>query len=181
MNLSHLNIDISWTLFLDRDGVINERVVGNYVKKVDEFVFTKDAQWAIKKLSNIVGKTIIVTNQQGIGKGLYTHTDLATVHQHMLTQLTQEGGKIDAVYYAPDLASEDNKLRKPNIGMPLQAQQKFPNINFNKSIMVGDSLSDMQMGRNIGAINIWVGTDVIEAHWYNYEFTSLAQFANCEF
>jgi histidinol-phosphate phosphatase family protein len=181
MNLTHLHLDNTWTLFLDRDGVINERVVGDYVKEVDAFVFTQNALQAIQKLSTLVGKTIVVTNQQGIGKGLYTHDALAQVHTHMLHHVTNAGGKIDAVYYAPHLAAENNVLRKPNIGMPLQAQAQFTEINFTKSIMVGDSLSDMQMGRNIGAVCIWVGTDAIDAQWYDYAFKSLADFAACEF
>ena len=181
MNLTHLQINKSWTLFLDRDGVINERVVGDYVKQVHEFVFTHNALLAIKKLSQLVGRAIVVTNQQGIGKGLYTHAALAQVHAHMLSNVTAVGATIDAVYYAPDLAADNNLLRKPNIGMPLQAQQQFTTINFAKSIMIGDSLSDMQMGRNIGALCIWVGTDVIDAQWFDYQFSSLWEFAQCEF
>ncbi len=181
MNLQHLQINKSWTLFLDRDGVINERVVGDYVKQVAEFVFTHNALFAIKKLSKLVGHTIVVTNQQGIGKGLYTHSALAQVHAHMLSNVVAVGATIDAVYYAPDLAADNNLLRKPNIGMPLQAQQQFTDINFTKSIMVGDSLSDMQMGRNIGAVCVWVGTDVIDAQWFDYQFNSLWEFAQCKF
>lgn len=152
------NIDPSWTLFLDRDGVINERLPEDYVKTVSEFKFLPGVVESIAAFSKIVGKIIVVTNQQGISKGLMTKTDLEAIHQFFKNEIHQHGGRIDAIYVAPQLASENSIMRKPAIGMALQAQQDFPEIDFEKSIMVGDTLSDMEFGKRAGMKTIWIGT-----------------------
>jgi histidinol-phosphate phosphatase family protein len=136
-------IDNSWTLFLDRDGVINKKLDNDYVKTINEFEFLPFAEESIAAFSNIFGRIIIVTNQQGIGKGLMTEADLVSVHQHLKNKIMLSNGHIDAIYHAPKLASENSSMRKPNIGMALKAKENFPAIDFNKSIMVGDSVSDM--------------------------------------
>ncbi len=123
-------VDKSWTLFLDRDGVINKRIENDYVKKPDEFHLLPGAVEAIAKLSSHFGRVIVVTNQQGIGKGLYTHDDLAAVHEKLTEAVDHAGGRIDAIYYAPQLAAEKSHMRKPGIGMALLAKEKFPEINF---------------------------------------------------
>jgi HAD superfamily hydrolase (TIGR01662 family) len=67
------------------------------------------------------------------------------------------GGRIDAIYYAPQLSAENSPMRKPGIGMALQAKQEFPEIDFAKSIMAGDSRSDMEFARNAGMKAIFIG------------------------
>lgn len=146
------NINKEWTLFLDRDGVINKKIDGDYVKNVEEFEFLPNAIDTIVECSKVFGKIIVVTNQQGIGKGIMTNRDLEKVHLHMKQKIEEKGGKIDAIYCAPELAIKNSLLRKPNIGMALQAKKDFPKINFNKSIMVGDSASDVEFGKNAGMI-----------------------------
>src|ERR1044071_2736321 len=106
--LPHLTIDKSWTLFLDRDGVINVRFHGDYVKHVGEFEFIPGAVEAIAGFSKIFGKIVVVTNQQGIARGIYTHEDLGAIHAHMKAEVEKAGGKIDAVYYAHQAASENS-------------------------------------------------------------------------
>ena len=91
----------------------------------------------------------IVTNQQGIGKGLMTEQDLQQVHDSMLQQI---GVPITRIYYSPFLAKENNIMRKPQIGMALQAKQDYPDVDFNHAVMVGDSESDMQFGINSGML-----------------------------
>jgi D-glycero-alpha-D-manno-heptose 1-phosphate guanylyltransferase len=152
-------VDKSWTLFLDRDGVINERIVDGYVKNVEEFIFNEGVVETIKKLSAVVGRIVVVTNQQGIGKGLMTTDDLNKVHDFMLSEIERAGGRIDNIYFAPGLASPTNELRKPNIGMAIQAKKDFPEINFSKSVMIGDSPSDMAFGKNAGMKTIFVGKE----------------------
>jgi histidinol-phosphate phosphatase family protein len=144
------NITQEWTLFLDRDGVINVLRVNDYVKSLDEFVFNKGAIEAIKILNEYFNKVIVVTNQQGIGKGLYSHETLDEIHKHMQQSIEQKGGKIDQVFYAPQLSKENSPMRKPNIGMALAAQKLFPEIDFTKSLMIGDSNGDMQFADNAG-------------------------------
>ena len=158
MNIfSDLKVDNQWTLFLDRDGVINLHFPKDYVKNWDEFFFLEGALDAITHFSNMFGKIVVVTNQQGVGKGKMTEDTLRNIHNNMLNEITANGGKIDAVYAATALAEEDVLgLRKPKIGMGLQAQTDFPTIDFSKSIMVGDSITDMQFGRNLGMYTIHI-------------------------
>lgn len=152
-------IDKSWTLFLDRDGVINHRIPGAYVQKPEEFDFFEGVPAAIAQLSRQFGKIVVVTNQQGIGKRLMTKEDLDIVHFEMCAAVEAAGGRIDAVYYCPLLASENPFCRKPQAGMGLQAQKDFPEIDFKKSVMVGDSLSDMGFGSALGMVNVLVETN----------------------
>lgn len=157
MSLNLPNIDNSWTLFLDRDGVINRKLENDYVKSVKEFEFLPQVLDAIKLFSNRFHKIVIVTNQQGISKGLMTEKDLQTVHTHLIEEVKKKGGKIDATYYAPQLAEENSPMRKPNIGMALAARNDFPKIDFKKSIMVGDSISDMEFALNANMFAVFIG------------------------
>ena len=81
--LRQLNIDSTWSLFLDRDGVINKKLDNDYVKNVYEFEFVEGAQVSIQKMTKLFGRLFLVTNQQGIGKGIMTHEDLKVVHDYM--------------------------------------------------------------------------------------------------
>jgi histidinol-phosphate phosphatase family protein len=170
-------VDKSWTLFLDRDGVINTRIVGDYVKKADEFIFLPGALQAIAQLSAHFGKIIVVTNQQGIGKGLYTHDDLTLVHSKMKDEVELAGGRIDAIFYAPNLSAENSPLRKPGIGMALNAQKIFPQIDFAKSIMVGDTESDMQFAHNAGMKSVFCCESNSDVR-ADLKVSSLAEFAS---
>ena len=155
---SIFNFDNSWTIFLDRDGVINQRIPGSYVKNTEEFIFLPGAIEAVKKLSNTFGRIIVVTNQQGIGKGLITQEQADEVNSFMISEITKAGGRIDSVYVCPALASAENNCRKPNPDMAIQAQKDFPEIDFHKSIMIGDSISDMKFGQNLGMKTILIAT-----------------------
>lgn len=151
------SIDISWTLFLDRDGVINVELDNDYIRSVDAFVFYPNIKEAIAKLSSVFGKIIIVTNQRGVGRGLMTESALHQIHTHMLYEIKSGGGDIHAIYFAPDV--DKNALnRKPNIGMALQAKSDFPTIDFNKSVMVGNNISDMEFGKSAGMKTVFVKT-----------------------
>jgi D-glycero-D-manno-heptose 1,7-bisphosphate phosphatase len=143
-------IDHTWTLFLDRDGVINERLLGAYVRSLDEFKFLPEVPNAIAQLSAIFGRVIVVTNQQGIGKGLMTERNLCDVHDYMCAVVEGKGGKIDYCYFAPELDGAESKMRKPRPGMALKAQADFPEIHFERCVMVGDSDSDIVFGKQLG-------------------------------
>ena len=157
MNIVIPKIDKSWTLFLDRDGVINKKLDGDYVKTIDEFEFLPNALEAIQVFSNRFHKIVIVTNQQGISKRLMTEDDLHKVHQHLLQEVHNNGGRIDAIFHAPQLAEENSIMRKPNIGMALQAKEEFPSIDFKKSIMAGDSISDIEFALNANMFAVLIG------------------------
>ena len=150
-------INHSWALFIDRDGVINQRRINDYVKSWDQFNFIDQVLESLKVFSSLFGPMVIVTNQRGIGRGLMTEEDLADIHQRMLKEIHQAGGRVDKIYHCPDLAENDHRgWRKPKIGMALQAKEDFPQIDFNKSIMIGDSISDMEFGRNAGMYTVYV-------------------------
>ena len=150
-------IDNSWTLFLDRDGVLNRDKEGDYIRNVGEFVLLPGADTAVALFNKIFGITVVATNQKGVGKGLMTLADLGQIHDLLQQHLQAAGGKIDKIYFAPDLDNASPN-RKPNHGMALQAQHDYPQIDFTKSIMVGNRLSDMQFGRNAGMYTVFVAT-----------------------
>ena len=157
-------VDNTWSLFLDRDGVINERLVGDYVKTKTEFKLLPGVAQAISKANKQFCKVVVVTNQQGIGKGLMTELDLKHVHDYCSELLEQASATIDRYYFAPALSSEQSDLRKPNTGMAKQAQKDFPEINFEKSIMVGDSDSDIEFGRNLGMKTVFISSEKGKKH-----------------
>lgn len=152
-----------WTLFLDRDGVINERLIDAYITCWEEFQFRTGVLEAIAYHTNVFDRILIVTNQQGIGKGLMTEANLADIHQRMLAAIRSAGGRIDRIYHCPMLCSAPNNCRKPAPFMALQAQRDFPDINFQRSVMVGDALTDMEFGKSVGMHTIWVSEEEIPA------------------
>lgn len=157
MTLQELHIDNSWTLFLDRDGVINIKRDNDYVKRWEEFEFLDGTLTALKELTNVFGKIVITTNQRGIAKGLYSEQDFADITSKMLAQIEKAGGKIDAVFFCPHMGTEEYcNCRKPKAGLALQAKDAFPEINFKKSILIGDSASDIEFGKRCGMVTIQV-------------------------
>jgi len=173
MTLKNLNIDKSWTLFLDRDGVINKKLENDYVKHWIEFEFIDGSIDAIKYLATVFGKIVVVTNQQGIGKRLYRIEDLELIHKNMLYEIAYHGGKIDKVYFSPHLHAENHPTRKPGIGMALNAKLDHPEIDFSKSIMIGDSMSDMEFGRNAGMKTVFISNEKRTDPKIDYTFKSL--------
>jgi len=162
MNLKDLNIDKTWTLFLDRDGVINQRIINGYVTSWEEFVFCPGVIEALNLLSNLFGRLIIVTNQQGIGKGIMTDNDLFIIHYRLMEEVNKAGGRIDKIYYSPFLDEQKNPMRKPDIGMAMKAKQDFPDISFTKSIMIGDSLSDMSFGKKADMYTVFISDEEVQ-------------------
>ncbi len=151
-------VDKSWTLFLDRDGVINERIMGGYVRTAEEFKFLHKIPETIAGLSRIFGNVFIVTNQQGIGKGIMTEGNLLEIHDYIHREVEKFGGEIRKSYYAPGIASPTNQLRKPKPGMALLAQRQHKVVEFSRSVMVGDSDSDIVFGQNLGMKTVRVKT-----------------------
>jgi len=181
MNLSDLKIDSSWTLFLDRDGVINTRVLGGYVQKWEQFEFLPGFLEALKILSPEFSRIIVVSNQQGIGKGLMTEEELEILHRKMIAEIERNGGRIDRIYHSPHLEKEGSVKRKPNVGMALMARKEFPGINFKRSVMVGDSISDMIFGKRLKMINVFLSEDINQARknhqCIDFVFPDLISFA----
>lgn len=151
------SIDKSWTLFIDRDGVINHEKKDDYILNWRQFEFYDDAKEAIHFFNQKFGKVIVISNQRGIGKGLMTENDLSSIHQHMLKQIENAGGHIDKIYYCTSI---DNKHpdRKPNPGMFFLAKKEDHSIDLQKSIMIGNKPSDMLAARNAGVYSVFIKT-----------------------
>lgn len=152
----------NWTLFLDRDGTINKRWVGDYVQNWEQFEFLPGVLEAIAGFSTLFGKICIVTNQQGIGKGKMSAAQLHDIHTNMKAVIASAGGRIDGIYYCPHLSNAGCTCRKPLPGLALQAQQDFPEINFSRSVMVGDMMGDLQFGVGLNMITVQVGHEIID-------------------
>ncbi len=178
-SFNDLRIDSSWTLFLDRDGVINKRLIDDYVKNIDEFEFLPGAQEAIAKLSCIFGKIFVVTNQRGVARDIITVEDVLLVNDYMLSKVEEAGGRINRVYFCPHERNENCGCRKPDIGMANKAKGEFSNVDFSKSIMVGDSPSDIKFGENAGMITVQITSEEIKSLKADslYDF---AQMLNCQ-
>jgi len=150
-------IDKSWTLFLDRDGVINFEIKGTYVKNWKEFVFYPRVVENIAFFHTRFQHIFLATNQRGIARELMTLEDLSDIHARMLHIIEQGGGKIDRIYICTD-ADESSPCRKPNPGMAFLAAREFPEIDLKKSLMVGNNISDMLFGKNAGMKTVFLRT-----------------------
>ena len=135
-------------IFLDRDGVINKRLIGDYVKRREEFELLPKVREALIEFKKMGYLLIVVTNQQGIAKGVMTEEDLKVIHDYMLKLLPE----IDDIFYCPHLEGTRN-CRKPRNGMLLMAKEKW-NIDFKKSWMIGDSETDIICGKSVGCKTI---------------------------
>ena len=142
-------------IILDRDGVINFDSA-NYIKSPAEWKPIPGSLEAIARLNQAGYRVVVATNQSGVGRGLFDMYTLNAIHEKMHKALRALGGRIDAIYYCPALAQEDTFRRKPGPGMALQAKNEFPEISFSRSIMVGDSASDMEFGYRLGMKTIWI-------------------------
>ncbi len=153
------------TLFLDRDGVINVKLEERYVRNSNEFEFMQGALVAISKLSKLFKRILIVTNQQGIGKGIMTKDDLNLLHSFMTSEIGKLNGKIDKIYFCPHLDTENCNCRKPNPGMINQAIADFPEIDRQNSYLIGDSDSDIEAGNRMNLNTVKVDNEYTLAKW----------------
>jgi histidinol-phosphate phosphatase family protein len=174
-------IDTSFTLFIDRDGVLNHEKFEDYILNWKEFQFYDTTIEALAILSPLFNKIILVTNQKGVGKGVMSVADLETIHFNMLQAINKGGGRIDQIFYCPDL-DNDSYNRKPNPGMAFQATEKYPEIDLSKSIMIGNRISDMGFGRNAGMNTVFLSTTHPEIDFphplIDLRFENLLDFAN---
>jgi len=140
-----------WCLFVDRDGVMNRRVVGDYVRNWEDFEWLSGARLALVTLREWAPHIVVVTNQQGVGKGVMSADDLAAIHQHIQSELAVDNVTIDAFQVCPHLESAHCACRKPRPGLVLEWLRQNPRSEPSLSIMVGDSQSDLEAAVNIEA------------------------------
>ena len=170
------------TLFLDRDGVINVRPIGDYVRMPEAFIATDGLGEALRLLAGQFGRIVVVTNQAGIGKGLMTEADLTSVHRSMRDIIAAAGGRIDGVYYCPHAKDAGCRCRKPATGMAWLALADFPDIDFENAWIAGDSVSDMQFGQALGMRTVLIRgkteeAETLAAMKIDFRFDSLLHFA----
>ena len=137
------------TLFLDRDGVINRWLPGDYVKRWEEFVFLPGVLGMLARCAGKFRRIVVVTNQRGVGRGRMRRETLDAIHQRMVREIAAAGGRIDGVYVSTAIA-DDDPSRKPNPGLFEAARRDYPDISPARSLMLGDSDSDAAFAARCG-------------------------------
>lgn len=146
-------------VFLDRDGVINRKLPeGEYVSAWHHFHLLPGAEEAIAALNRSGRVVIVITNQRGVALGRYTEADVRAVHDGLQSHLNRSGAHVDAFYFCPHDKNECN-CRKPKTGLFEQALRDFPEASEKNSIVIGDSLSDIEAAHNFGAPSIFIEGD----------------------
>jgi D-glycero-D-manno-heptose 1,7-bisphosphate phosphatase len=147
------------TVLLDRDGVLNRKLPeGEYVSAWEHFDLLPGVAEAIGKLKQAGLRVLVVSNQRGIALGLYRAEDVDRIHAQLQKELEAHGAQIDGFYFCPHDKGACN-CRKPLPGLFQQAQAQFPDIQPESSVMIGDSLSDIEFGRNLGMTTIFIEGD----------------------
>ena len=141
---------------MDRDGVINRITPGNYIRHISEFKLLPNVKSSLAKLTRAGYEIHIISNQQGVAKGLMTRSQLSEITQLLLERLEKSGVKINSVNYCTHWESENCDCRKPNTGLFLQAVEDRK-INFRETWMIGDSWRDMKAGKTLGCKTIFIG------------------------
>lgn len=137
------------TLLLDRDGVINRWLPGDYVDSWDKFAFLPGILENLRKWAGHFRHIFLVTNQRGVGKGRMTQEQLDAVHARMLSEISAAGGRIDGIYLCTAV-SEDDPRRKPNRGMFDEILAAHPDVMPQRTVMLGDSRYDSEFAANCG-------------------------------
>jgi D-glycero-D-manno-heptose 1,7-bisphosphate phosphatase len=148
---------IKQILFLDRDGVINERRE-DYVKNVNEFKFLPNILDALKKINDLGISIIIITNQSIVNRKIISEKQLEEIHDYMLKTIEKNSCKIIKIYYCPHHPDEKCNCRKPNTGMIEQAVKDFK-IDLSNALLIGDSNSDIQAANKMKMKSIKIETD----------------------
>lgn len=147
------------TVFLDRDGVLNEKMPEHrYVTRWEEFRVLPGVPEALRRLNEAGLRVVVVSNQRGIAKGLYTAAELDAMHAQFQQLLAREGAHIDGFFICPHETDACN-CRKPLPGLFEQAVARFPEITAATSVMIGDSSSDIEFGRRLGMRTIFIEGD----------------------
>lgn len=159
-------MSVHW-VFLDRDGTINSKpATGDYVTTPAQIELLPGAADAIRRLNEAGMWVGIATNQRGVALGRMSLEDLEAVHDRLLAELAEMGAHVDRVYACPH-EQGTCACRKPLPGMLAQAAQDLGGIDFAQTAVIGDSLSDVEAGRSVGATTILLSTETIggtEAH-----------------
>ena len=143
-------------VFLDRDGVINENRA-DYVRTWEQVVFLPGVFDALRALADSGFAVVVVTNQSAIGRGIMAAEALQTIHDKIARRITEEGGRVDAIYACPHRPDDGCPCRKPRPGMLLQAAADL-DIDLAASYLVGDAVTDMEAALAAGCRPVMVRT-----------------------
>jgi len=141
---------------MDRDGVICENR-DDYVKSWEEFVWIPGAKEALSRLKSHGYIVIVITNQSAIGRGIISRETVDKIHQRMGEEVAQTGGKIEKIYYCPHKPDDSCSCRKPEPGLLLRAVEDLK-LDLRTSYLVGDAITDIEMGHKVGSRTIMVKT-----------------------
>lgn len=144
-------------IFIDRDGVINVDPIGDYIKAWKDFKFEKGAIEALKKITDMGFSIIVVSNQAGIGDGVYPEAELWNIHKNMMAEFKKQGINAVDAFYCLHGKQAGCKCRKPETGLLEQAAARYK-FDRAKTFFIGDKLSDVQVGRRFGLKTIMVLT-----------------------
>jgi D-glycero-D-manno-heptose 1,7-bisphosphate phosphatase len=148
----------SKAIFFDRDGVVNERILGGYIRSWDEFRFLPEVGETLKEIKDRGYIAIIITNQRGVGLGLMTESDLHDIHKRMQEELLDRSGvEFDDIIFCTD-ANDESARRKPSPAMLLEAQAKY-DLDMQKCWMIGDTASDIEAGARAGTKTAFLMND----------------------
>ena len=142
-------------VFLDRDGVINRGFDDGYVDRLEKLSFVPRSLGALRWLREAGYKVIVISNQAGVGKGIYSMKTLREVTRQIRQTVREKGGRLNAIYYCPHPAEERCSCRKPKTGLFRKAKRRF-GIRLREAVFVGDSRVDIEAGKAIGCRTVLV-------------------------
>ena len=160
-------------VFFDRDGTLNEEV--GYVDSLDRFRLYPFAARAVRAVKDAGMLAVVLTNQSGVGRGLFDEEVVANVHRRLTSEMAQAGATLDAIYYCPHHPSAEVEryrlecdCRKPSPGMMQQASAQF-GIQLEESFVIGDRYLDVEMAQRAGASGILVRTGFGVSEWEMFQ------------
>jgi D-glycero-D-manno-heptose 1,7-bisphosphate phosphatase len=146
-------------IFLDRDGVLNRKLPeGVFVSTWEQFEWLPGAIEAVARMTRAGWTVLVVSNQRGVALGRVTVAQVEQIHERMRAEIEQQGARLDGIFYCPHDRGQC-RCRKPDIGLFEQAQQQFPQATAQNSVVIGDSLSDIQAGKRLGMTTIFIRGD----------------------
>ena len=144
-------------ILLDRDGVLNEDYPGDYVKSPDALIMLPGVGKAVARLNARGWPVAVCTNQSCIGRGIIDEARLALIHDHLRSHLARDGGRLDAIFFAPDAPWAASDRRKPGPGMLREAMARF-RIGPADTVFIGDNVIDLQAAKSAGCRSMLVRT-----------------------
>ncbi len=162
------------TIFLDRDGVINENRA-DYVKSWQEFRFLAGSREAIAQLTRAGHRIVVCSNQAAIARGMLAVETVEDIHRRMMAEIAKAGGNVEKVYYCPHGKDENCECRKPRPGMLLRARDEL-DVNLKDAVFVGDSMTDVRAGLAAGVHTILVLTGLGIEQYSNHSHEVDGQF-----